>query len=244
MVKRIAVVSGKGGVGKSTVTVGLAMAMRDRGAAVGVLDADLYGPNIPRMLGLTRTVAAPHVELTGMRGLRPVDCDGVMVMSVQFLVAESQPIAWASGLADALLMRLLNQTAWGDLDYLFVDLPPGTADVQQRIAASAELDGALVVVTPQDVAHLDAKKVVEMLQRARIKILGGIENMTGLRCPHCGEQVDVFPPARRDRSIWSLGIECLLKLPLDPAMAEASDEGVPLAERFAELVTRLANKLA
>jgi ATP-binding protein involved in chromosome partitioning len=236
-VQRIAVVSGKGGVGKSTVTVGLAAALRDAGAAVGILDADLYGPDVPRMFGLTRTEPAAHVDLTGKRKLRPVEVAGVKVMSVQFLVSENQPLAWASSLTDALLVRLLQQTAWGDVDVLLIDLPPGTADVQQRIVTWADLTGAIVVVTPHDVAHLDAKKVVEMLRRSQVPILGGVENMSGLSCPHCGEHVTVFPDVDPARSIWVSGVERVLTLPLDPAMALAADVGRPHGQAFAGLAT-------
>ena len=221
--------SGKGGVGKSTITVGLARALRQRGAKVGVLDADLYGPNVPRMFGLTRTADAPHIDLTSRRKLQPVDCEGVELMSVQFLLSESQPLSWKSGLAEMLLMRLLHQTAWGELDWLLIDLPPGTGDVQQRVAADAALVGALLVVTPQDVAHLDARKVIEMLRRANVDILGGVENMAGLTCAHCGERVEVFPPTEPERTIWAAGVEQLATLPLSPAVAAASEAFVPLA---------------
>lgn len=236
---RIAILSGKGGVGKSTVTVGLALALRDRGARVGVLDADLYGPNVPRMFGLSRTQDAPHVELTGKRRLRPYEKDGIELMSVQFLIGEGQAVAWASALTDALVDRLLALTAWGPLDYLLIDLPPGTADVQQKILRAAELTGAILVVTPQDVAHLDAKKVIEMLRRAEIPILGAVENMSGLECPHCGERVDVFPEVSPERAIWALDVERLLQIPLDPTMAAAADAGQPTAAHFADLAARV-----
>ena len=236
---RIAILSGKGGVGKSTVTVGLAMALRDRGARVGVLDADLYGPNVPRMFGLSRMQDAPHVELTGKRRLRPYEKDGIELMSVQFLIGEGQAVAWASTLTDALVDRLLAMTAWGPLDYLLIDLPPGTADVQQRILQRAELTGAILVVTPQDVAHLDAKKVIEMLRRAEIPIIGAVENMSGLNCPHCGERVDVFPEVAAERAIWALDVERLVQIPLDPAMAAAADAGQPTAAHLDDLAARV-----
>jgi ATP-binding protein involved in chromosome partitioning len=238
-VRRIAIASGKGGVGKSTVTVALAVALRETGASVGILDADLYGPNIPRILGLTRTADAPHVELTGRRRLRPVERDGLLVMSSQFLVGEGQPLAWDSALAGPLLVRMLRHTAWGDIDFLLVDLPPGTADVQQRVIAGGDLSGAVVVVTPQDVAHLDAKKVVEMFRRAQVDVLGAVENMRGLACPHCGEYIELFPNVQAARSVWAMGVERLHSIPLDPALAAAADVGTLASAGLDALAIRL-----
>ena len=229
----IAVASGKGGVGKSTVSLNLALALAGKGGRVGVLDADVYGPDIPLMVGLTRRKAAASVTLwsnpeLGLGQVEPVERFGIKLMSTQFLVAEEQPLAWDMPLVDMLLDRFFGDTAWGDLDYLIVDLPPGTADLQQQLAKRMPLSGAVIVVTPQDVAHLDAKKVVTMFRTNGVAILGGIENMSGLRCPHCAEAIDVFPRVPEDRSIWAMGVECLGTIPLDPETATAGDRGRPV----------------
>jgi ATP-binding protein involved in chromosome partitioning len=224
----IAVTSGKGGVGKSTVTLSVALAMVEAGARVGVLDADLYGPDIPRMLGLTRTERSSHITLAGKpRRIAPVERNGLKVMSAQFLIGEDQAIAWESPLTDLLLNQFLNEVAWGDIDFLLVDLPPGTADIQQRLLHHIKVAGAIVVVTPQDVAHLDAKKVLSMLEGAGVPVLGGIENMSTFGCPSCGAPIDVFPQVQPERSIWHAGVECLGRVPLDPTIAQAFEDGRP-----------------
>jgi ATP-binding protein involved in chromosome partitioning len=237
----IAVTSGKGGVGKSTVTLSLALALSDAGATVGVLDADLYGPDIPRMMGLTRLEHADHITLAGdRRDVRPVERFGLRVMSAQFLMAEDQAIAWESPLAGALLGQFINQVAWGDVDFLLVDLPPGTADIQQRLLNHTAVAGALVVVTPQDVAHLDAKKVVTMLRAADVPILGGIENMAAFDCPSCSTTLTVFPQVDPERSIWTAGVECLGRIPIDPQIAQAAEDGRPLVRpEFAAIAERV-----
>ena len=217
------VASGKGGVGKSTVSVNLALALAEQGQ-VGLLDADLYGPDIPLMMGLTRRIPAKEITIASRHGFgqldtEPVDRFGLKVMSTQFLVAEDQAMAWPGPLVDLLLTRLVTSIRWGDLDHLVVDLPPGTADVQQKIVALLPEAAAIVVVTPNDAAHLDAKKVLAMFEKQGTRIAGGIENMSGLHCADCGATVDVFAPADPARTIWAAGVEKLGSIPMDPAIA-------------------------
>ncbi|HEY1365620.1 MAG TPA: P-loop NTPase [Gaiellaceae bacterium] len=226
----VAVASGKGGVGKSTISLNLALALRGSGAAVGLLDADVYGPDIPLMVNLKRSVPLRTWDLWRRDGLRlePVERYGLRIMSVGFLLAEGQALTMPAPLLDGVLRQLLLDVDWGELDYLIVDLPPGTADVQQRLLAVVELAGAIVVVSPQDVAHLDARKVLDLLQSGGVRVLGGVENMSGFECPHCGSRIDVFPTVPDERSIWSDGVERLGAIPLDPMLARAGDAGRPL----------------
>ena len=198
----VAVASGKGGVGKSTVSLNLALALVERGLAAGVLDADFYGPDIPLMVNLKRTKPRKQWMLgrAGAFGglhLEPVEEYGLKLMSIGFLLGEDQSLSLPAGLVRAALWQTLVDARWGPLDFLIVDLPPGTADLQHELFGMIRLAGALVVVTPQDVAHLDGRKVLDMLRSSGVRVLGGIENMAGLACPHCGEQVEVFPSVRR-----------------------------------------------
>jgi ATP-binding protein involved in chromosome partitioning len=218
----VGVASGKGGVGKSTLTLNLALALRQRGAAVGVLDADLYGPDIPLMVGLKRTERARELKLwrLGQRISRPpVEVHGLRLMSVGFLIGEDQALSlpWMS--VELVLRQLVYETDWGELDYLLVDLPPGTADVQQQLVRLLNLDAAIVVVGPQDVSHLDAKRVLELFAESGTRVLGAVENMAALVCPHCGETISVFGEVPEERSIWRLGVPRLASVPLDPAVA-------------------------
>ena len=243
----IAVASGKGGVGKSTIALNLAVALAGRGASVGLLDADFYGPNIPVMANLKRTRPARRWSLWEARGIRldPVERFGVKLMSVGFLLAEDQVFPAASDTLSWVARQLLADVDWGELDYLVVDFPPGTGDLQQDLVAATAFTGAIVVVTPQDVAHLDARKLVVMLADAGVRVLGGIENMSGLRCPHCGERVDVFPAAAPERTIWADGVPLLGTLPLEPAIADAAAQGRPVeAEAFAPIAERVAVAVA
>jgi ATP-binding protein involved in chromosome partitioning len=226
----IAVCSGKGGVGKSTVSLNLAVSLAQQGHDVGLLDADLYGPDIPRMIGLARTKDVKHLDLwrADADAEEPLEAFGIKFMSAGFLIGENQSLSLQAGLIDLLLVRLTKGVAWGDPDYLIVDLPPGTADLQQQLIQRLKLDGAIVVVTPQDVAHLDARRVLDLCRRTNLRVLGGIENMDGLQCPHCDERIDVFPRVSPDRSIWSQGVTKLASIPLDPAVASAGDKGIPL----------------
>ncbi len=225
----LAVASGKGGVGKSTVALNLAVTLAQAGRRVGLVDADIYGPDIPLMVGVTRRAPAKSVSLARRGGIRrrPYEAYGVAMMSSQFLVAEDQAIAWERHLVDVLLSGFFTDTQWGELDVMIVDLPPGTADLQQRLAKEMPLTGALVVVTPQDVAHLDAKKVLAMFEQIGLPVIGGVENMAALACPHCSESIDVFPRVAEARSIWTMGVPLLASIPLDPEVGASAERGVP-----------------
>jgi ATP-binding protein involved in chromosome partitioning len=240
----IAVASGKGGVGKSTVALNLALALRADGAAVGILDADLYGPDIPLMVNLKRDAALRRWDLWrgGEVRLDPVERYGIQLMSVGFLLSERQSLPFAAQSLAVVLRQFLDGTNWGELDYLVIDLPPGTADLQQELTRVIDLSGVLIVVGPQDAAHLDAKRVVELLEVLGVRVLGGVENMAGLTCPHCGKRVDAFPVVSDERSLWSLGVPRLATFPLDPSTSQNGDGPVvvaapnsPQARRFREL---------
>jgi ATP-binding protein involved in chromosome partitioning len=242
--KIIAVASGKGGVGKSTVSLGLARALAARGGQVGLLDADVYGPDIPLMLGLKQTRELRRWALGrnpqfGRIQLEPVEALGLKVMSVGFLVAERQSFALPAPLTRHVWKQFVDDVRWGELDYLVVDLPPGTADLQQHVFAAAELAGAVIVLGPQDAAHLDARKLLDTLRETGVPVLGAVENMRGLRCPHCGEPVDVFPPVAPERSLLR-EVELLASIPLDPAFARVNG----VAPVFAELAERVVERLA
>lgn len=226
--------SGKGGVGKSTVSLNLALALRAEGASVGLMDADVYGPNIPIMVGITRTqwgrswMLAYNPKVVTAPPIEPEEAYGLKVMSAAFIVGEDQPLVWEGGMVQGLAMQFMNQVAWGGLDYLIVDLPPGSGEVQQILLNNIDVAGAIVVTTPQYVAHLDARKAVQMYRQAGVEVIGGVENMSAYVCPHCGEREEIFVPAPHSRSIWSMGVEKLAEIPLDPALGHAADVGPPL----------------
>lgn len=229
----IAVGSGKGGVGKSTVSLNLALALAEMGAAVGLLDADIYGPNIPVMVNVTRHKRRTSWMLATATGpkqprFKPVEKFGLEIMSAGFLFGEDQAIAWDSNLVSVLVSQLMNFVDWGRLDYLIVDLPPGTGQVQQAITKNMSPAGAIVVVTPQDIAHLDGKKAVDMYRQLNVRVIGAVENMCGLVCPHCSERIDVFHKVRPDRSIFQTGVQRLGSIPLDPEMSRSTDDGRPV----------------
>jgi ATP-binding protein involved in chromosome partitioning len=221
----IAVGSGKGGVGKSTVSLHLALAFSRRGLSVGLLDADLYGPDIPLMVGISRKELARQWQLWRKNGihLEPVERRGLRIMSVGFLLAEQQALTMPAPLLTAALRQLVRDVDWGDPDVLLVDLPPGTADLQQQLLGVVSLDGGVIVVGPQDVAHLDGRKFLDFLREGGVPVLGGIENMSGLQCPHCGEHIDVFPPVTNERSLWAGGLTLLGRVPLVPQGCGSDD---------------------
>jgi ATP-binding protein involved in chromosome partitioning len=230
----IAVTSGKGGVGKSTVSLNLALALAQRNLRVGLLDADFYGPDIPLMVNLKRSQIGERWLLGraasqgGPVRHEPVERYGLKLMSVGFLISEAQALTLPAPLIYSALRQLLRDVAWGSLDYLLIDTPPGTADLQQELLQHTHLSGALIVVGPQDVAHLDGRKVVDMLRAGDVPIIGGVENMAQLTCPHCGEEVHVFPRAARDRTIWAEGVTHLASIPLDPVVASAGNGHRPV----------------
>jgi ATP-binding protein involved in chromosome partitioning len=210
----IAVGAGKGGVGKSTVALGTALALCRHGT-VGVLDLDLYGPDIPAMLGIAHTTWTHVWTLARARTAAreaPVESHGLYVASTGFLLGEDQPMGLEGSTIDLLAQHLIEGVAWPDLDYLVVDLPAGTSALQHVLARRLLVTGALVVVTPQRVAHLDTQKVVRLYRHLRIPVLGGIENMAFLRCPHCGKETRLFAPADDADTIWSAGVERLSRI--------------------------------
>jgi ATP-binding protein involved in chromosome partitioning len=245
----VAVGSGKGGVGKSTVSLHLALALARRGLAVGLLDADVYGPDIPLMVNLTRREDARRWDFWRGGDIRhePVDAHGIRIMSVGFLLGEQQALALGAPLLTAALRQLVHQVEWGRLDVLLLDLPPGTADLQQQLAGVVSLDGAVVVVGPQDVAHLDARKFAAFLRAVDVPLLGAIENMSGLQCPHCGERIEVFAPVTESRSIWADGIPRIGRIPLDPSLGDlggAPSQGAAFDAAAAEMLDALQRRAA
>ncbi len=218
----IAVGSGKGGVGKSTVSVNLAVALAQAGAAVGLLDADITGPNIPMMLGVEgQPKAAPNNKIS------PLERHGVKCISIQFFVPEGQPIVWRGPLVGGAIQQFLRDVDWGDLDYLVVDLPPGTSDAQLTLAQSVPLGGAVLVTTPQEVALSDVGKALAMFKRLSVPILGLVENMTAFACPHCGELTEIFGRGGGERFCQQHGIDFLGGVPLDVTVRQGGDVGVP-----------------
>jgi ATP-binding protein involved in chromosome partitioning len=242
----LAVMSGKGGVGKSTVSLNLALALLDRGARVGLLDADIYGPDIPLMLNLKQTRRLDRWLLGRADGpvrLEPVERRGLRVMSVGFLIGEDQAMTMPAPLLNSLLRQLLVDVSWGELDYLVIDLPPGTADLQQDLLRIVPNAFAIVVVGPQDVAHLDARKLLELLQSSGMKVLGAVENMTTLTCPHCAQPIDVFPAVSAERSLWSDGVTRLAGIPLDPTLTTTNNgRPHPVYAALAETISRVTNE--
>jgi ATP-binding protein involved in chromosome partitioning len=219
----IAVASGKGGVGKSTTAVNLALALKTLGLEVGVLDADIYGPSMPRMLG----IAGKPVSHDG-KTLEPMENHGVKCMSMGFLVAEDTPTIWRGPMVMSALNQMLRGVNWGGLDVMVVDMPPGTGDAQLTMAQQVPLAGAVIVSTPQDIALQDARKGLNMFRRVDVPVLGFIENMSYFLCPHCGERTDVFSHGGAKAEAAKLGVEFLGELPLDIAIRETSDGGHPI----------------
>src|SRR5215212_10600560 len=218
----IAVGSGKGGVGKSTVSVNLAVALGQAGASVGLLDADITGPNIPMMLGVEgQPKASPNNKIT------PLERHGVKCISIQFFVPEGQPIVWRGPLVGGAIQQFLRDVDWGELDYLVVDLPPGTSDAQLTLAQSVPLGGAVLVTTPQEVSLSDVGKALAMFKRLSVPILGLVENMTAFICPHCGELTEIFGRGGGERFCQTPGLDFLGGVPLDVTVRQGGDVGVP-----------------
>jgi len=220
----VAVASGKGGVGKSTVTVNLALALQAAGARVGLLDADIYGPSQPLMLGV-----APGTRPGSQddRFLLPVEARGLRTMSMGYLANERTPMVWRGPMAGGALAQMLELTLWGELDYLLIDMPPGTGDVQLTLSQKARLAGAVIVTTPQDIALLDARKGIEMFRKVDVPILGVIENMAVHTCSQCGHTEHVFGDGGGERIASEYGVRLLGSLPLALAIREQTDAGNP-----------------
>jgi ATP-binding protein involved in chromosome partitioning len=219
----IAVGSGKGGVGKTTISVNLAIALAKLGHKVGLLDADVYGPNVPLMLG---TSATPRV--VGENRIEPLDRYGLKVISVGFLNPGDKPLIWRGPMLHQLIRQFLEQVAWGELDYLVVDLPPGTGDVAISLIQTVPLTGAVVVTTPSDVSLQDGRKAIEMFRQVKVDIVGMVENMSAFTCPHCHHEIDIFSKGGGARTAQEFGIPFLGALDLDPDVRKGGDSGQPV----------------
>jgi ATP-binding protein involved in chromosome partitioning len=218
----IAVASGKGGVGKSTVAVNLSVALAQGGLRVGLLDADIYGPSLPRMLGLK---AKPEVK-DGV--MLPLHAWGVSCMSIGFLVEEDTAMIWRGPMVMGALNQLLGQVAWGELDVLVIDLPPGTGDAQLTLAQKVSLRGAVIVSTPQDIALIDARRGVKMFEQVKVPVLGIVENMSYFHCPNCNHRTDIFGHGGAAEEAARIGVPLLGEVPLLRAIRETGDEGLPI----------------
>lgn len=223
--KVVAVASGKGGVGKSTTAVNLALATALEGARVGILDADIYGPNLPHLLGVTEHLTPASGEL-----LSPVIAHGVQSMSMGYLVSAETPMIWRGPMVSSALQQLAYQTAWDKLDYLFIDMPPGTGDIQLTLSQKIPVSGAVIVTTPQDIALLDARKGLEMFRKVSVPLLGVIENMSLHRCAACGHTEAIFGTKGADALTQATQTELLGRLPLSLKIREQADCGVPIVQ--------------
>jgi len=244
---KILIASGKGGVGKSTVTVNMAKALRNRGFEVGILDADITGPNIPKLLGIEDQRMSPSPE-----GLTPGNAQGIKVASMALtLPGRDSAIVWRGPMKMAAIKQFLETVNWGDLDFLLVDLPPGTSDEPiSVIQLLPGLDGAIIVTTPQEVSLLDSRKAVNMAKGMKVPVLGIVENMSGLCCPHCDEVINIFSIGGGKRAAEELGVPFLGAVPIDPEVSALGDKGIPFVERetrasgsFEEIVKKVLDEV-
>ncbi len=244
----IAVASGKGGVGKSTVAVNLALALYEAGAKVGLLDVDVYGPSIPLMLGVS---GKPRI--TPERKIVPKEAWGLRVMSIGFLAGEDAPVIWRGPMVHGIVRQFLADVEWGELDYLVLDLPPGTGDAALTLTQTAPLSGALIVTTPQEVSLIDARKGLRMFQRVNVPVLGIVENMSWFTCGKCQERHFLFGSGGGERAARELGVDLLVQIPLQPDVVEAGDSGrptvvasrdTPVAQAFRELAGTVARRVS
>ena len=243
----VAVASGKGGVGKSTTSANIALALQTEGARVGLLDADIYGPSMPRMMGVSGKPTTADGKI-----LDPMKGHGVKLMSMGFLVDEETPMIWRGPMVMGAMQQMMKDVDWGSLDVLIVDMPPGTGDVQLTLAQTAPLAGAIIVSTPQDIALLDARKGLNMFRKVDVPVLGIIENMSYFQCPHCGERTEVFSHGGARDEATSLGIDFLGEIPLDIRIRQASDCGQPIivtepestyTRAYRDIARRILNRL-
>jgi ATP-binding protein involved in chromosome partitioning len=221
----IAVASGKGGVGKSTTAVNLALALHAQGARVGLLDADIYGPSVALMLGVAD---GTRPDTRDEKYLVPITVHGIASMSMAYLTTAKTPAVWRGPMAGGALVQMLEQTAWGELDYLIIDMPPGTGDIQLTLSQKASLTGAVIVTTPQDIALLDARKGIEMFNKVSVPVLGVIENMAQHTCSECGHTESIFGAEGGERIADEYGVPLLASLPLERAIRERTDAGTPI----------------
>ncbi len=244
----IAVASGKGGVGKSTTAANLAVALARSGLKVGLMDADVYGPSVPKLLGVTRE----QIETNDDDQMLPLEAYGIKVLSIGFLVEEGAAMIWRGPMVHSALRQMLYQADWGELDLLILDLPPGTGDASLSIAQLVPLTGAVIVSTPQDLALLDVRKGIAMFQKLGVPVLGLIENMSYFECPHCHGRTDIFGHGGAKADAARLGLDFLGHVPLDIKLRESSDAGTPLAAAksgpiaalYAEMAKKIKEKIA
>jgi ATP-binding protein involved in chromosome partitioning len=243
----IAVGSGKGGVGKTTVTVNLAVALAQSGAKVGLMDADIYGPNVPLMMGIS---GQPHAIDNRIQTLSNY---GVRVMSMGFLTDDDTPLIWRGPMLHNVIQQFIRQVEWGELDYLLIDLPPGTGDVQLSLTQTVPLMGAVVVSTPQDVALQDARKAIFMFRQVRVEILGIVENMSYFQCPKCSERTHIFSHGGAAATAEKFGVPFLGEVPLNSALREGGDSGKPIvagdpnspgAQAFIQIAQKVASQVS
>lgn len=245
----IAIASGKGGVGKSATTVNLALALQQQGARVGVLDADIYGPSLPLMLGIEEGQRPQIVE---QKYFLPIEAYGLQTMSMGYMTTEKTPMVWRGPMASGALVQMIQQTQWGDIDYLLVDMPPGTGDIQLTLAQQIPCTGSVVVTTPQNIALLDARKGVEMFNKVGIPCLGIVENMATHICSSCGHEEAIFGEEGGQRIAAEYGVPQLGSLPLDKRIREGLDQGKPvvsvdpessIARSYRDIARRLTEQL-
>ena len=243
----VAVASGKGGVGKSTTSVNLALALAADGHKVGILDADIYGPSIPRMLGVTGKPSSSDGE-----SLDPMESHGIKCMSIGFLIEEETPVIWRGPMAQTALQQMMRDTNWGDLDILVVDMPPGTGDIQLTMAQQVPLTGAVIVSTPQDIALADARRGLNMFRKVDVPVFGIVENMSYFSCPHCGERSEIFSHGGARAEAELLNMDFLGEIPLAIDIRETSDNGNPIvisqpesdhAKAYRAIATEVWNKV-
>jgi ATP-binding protein involved in chromosome partitioning len=242
----VAIGSGKGGVGKTTIAVNLAISLAKQGLRVGLLDADIYGPNVPLMLG---SVEQP--KMAEENRIQPVEAHGIRFISVGSINPGDRPLIWRGPMLHQMIRQFIQQVQWGDLDFLIVDLPPGTGDVVISLVQTVPITGAVVVTTPSDVSLQDGRKAIEMFRQVKVEVLGLIENMSTFHCPHCGKEIDVFSHGGGERTAKQFGIPLLGQVELDPNVRKGGDTGLPVslgkesigAEAFAQLAERVKERV-
>ncbi len=241
----VAVGSGKGGVGKTTVAVNLAVALSKLGYKVGLIDADIYGPNVPMMLGVTR-----QPNIVGENRIEPIFSHGVKFISVGLISPGDKPMVMRGPMLHQIIRQFLQQVEWGELDFLIVDLPPGTGDVVISLVQTVPLTGAVVVSTPSDVSLQDARKALEMFHQVKVEVIGIVENMSHFTCPHCQQVIDIFSSGGAERTAAQFGLEFLGSLELDPSIRKGGDSGLPvslagpdseIAKGFYEIARKVAS---
>ncbi|MBE9527916.1 MAG: iron-sulfur cluster carrier protein ApbC [Proteobacteria bacterium] len=244
----IAVASGKGGVGKSTVAVNLALSLSKEGAAVGILDADVFGPSVPMMMGVHEQPQSTEDEK-----IIPIKSNGIEIMSVGFMLDEETPLIWRGPLVMQLVKQFLTGVVWGELDYLVIDLPPGTGDVQLTLVQTVPVTGVVIVTTPQDIALLDARRAIKMFGEVNVPIIGIAENMSYFVCPHCSEKTEIFSHGGGEKTSERYNVPLLGHIPLDPSIREGGDSGSPIvvaepdsvqAKAIAEIAGRVAARIS